>query len=388
MRMRSMLPSLCLAGAFALAGCAATDSGDADFEALQEARPTMAKILESLRVALPLSLSDERFSDPANRETLRRAFGTLAENSAYLESHADHLDPGFGYLSRSLADDARAVALRFDEQRFPEARFLLGQLTENCVACHSRLPSPEASGLGRQLLDEADIAYLEPVERVRLEVATRQFDTALDTYESLFRSGALSPAQLDLEGLLVDYLIVAIRVKGDLVRPRTALTALARRPDTPRYLRGHIDSWLAAMDEIQRMPRVGSGLDRARGLIVEAQRRSSFPADRSVLIQDLVASSELHRYVGTRSEPSPDLAEAYYLLGVTDARIHRSWWISEADFYLETAIRMDPRGPFAADAYDQLEEQTLSGYGGSSGIHVPADELERLEELRKLVDAP
>lgn len=354
----------------------------------RETRSTMAEILGALRVALPLSLSNERFTDPANHETLQIALETLAENAGSLEAHGRSRDASFQYLSRSLAEDSRAVQRRFEEERHAEARFLLGQLTEDCVACHARLPSPEASSLGRVLLREVDLARLAPEERVRLEVATRQFDTALVSYEQILRSPSTNPARVDLEGLLTDYLVVVLRVRNDLPRARHILKAFVSRDDLPRYLDRNVRAWIDDLAELERAPDRRSPLERARGLSEEAQRRSSFPADRTVLIYDLVASGILYRYVNENREASPDLAEAYYLLGVSEARIRRSFWVSESEFYLETAIRMAPRASFAPLAYALLEEETLAGYSGSSGLHLPADVLGNLEELRELVEQP
>ncbi len=367
--------------------CADGPSRDSEAER-RETRSTMAQILGALRVALPLSLSDERFSDPANRQALHQALETLAANAAALQTHGNAEEAGFRYLSRSLAEDSRSIARRFDEGRHREARFLLGQLTEDCVACHSRLPSPEASALGRILLEEVDVEGLEPEERVRLEVATRQFDAAIAGYERLFAAEATTPVRADLEGLLTDYLVLVIRVKDDLPRARRTLEAFAARGDLPRYLERNVGAWIGELAELERSPATGPAVERAGALLDEARRRSGFPADRTLLIYDLVASGILHRHVTEHREPSAQLAEAYYLLGVAEARIRRSSWLFESEFYLETAIRMAPDAPFAELAYAQLEEETLAGYSGSSGLHLPADVQANLEELRALVEQP
>ena len=233
-----------------------------------------------------------------------------------------------------------------------------------------------------------DAPSLMPVERARLEVASRQFDAALTTYEQLFTAGQLSPTRLDLEGLITDYLIVAVRVKGELQRPQPTLRGLEKRSETPLYLRRNLETWRADLADLTSRPGVGSELDQARALVEEAEGRNAFPADRQGLILDLVASGMLYRFVERQSEPSEELAEAYYLLGLTETRISRSYWLSQSDFYLETAIRMAPTTPVATQAYALLEEQTLFGYTGSSGLHVPDYVLRHLEELRSLIETP
>ena len=61
----------------------------------------MERIAEALRVALPLSLNDQRFADPANREALGRSLATLSEAASSLQSHGLDRDPSFAFLSRA-----------------------------------------------------------------------------------------------------------------------------------------------------------------------------------------------------------------------------------------------------------------------------------------------
>ena len=69
-----------------------------------------------------------------------------------------------------------------------QARFLLQGLTENCFACHSRLPNLQPFDLGQRFLAATNVANLPVPQRLKLEVATRQFATALTTCEALLRS--------------------------------------------------------------------------------------------------------------------------------------------------------------------------------------------------------
>jgi hypothetical protein len=348
----------------------------------------MQEIAAALRVALPLSLSEEKYEDPVNREKLLGALGSLAENASDLESHGAGRDASFGFLSRSLARDAREVHWRFQADRPDESRFLLGQLVDDCIACHSRLPSPRASSLGASLLADVDVGSLSPVERVRLEIATRQFDAALASCEQIFRGPLDEPLALDLEGLVRDYLVVAVRVKNDLVRPRAAFQELAARRDVAPHLREDLTRWVAAMEDLAARPPVGSDLEQARALVTEAERLDVVPADRGGLVHDVAASARLYRFLDATPAPSPEVAEAYYLLGKSDARIRRSFWLSESDFYLETAIRMAPRSELARSSYRILEEQTVVSYSGSSGENVPEPVLLHLEEMRRLSGSP
>lgn len=351
-----------------------------------ETRADMAVIADALHELIPLALSDARFGDPANEDAIEASLRTLAAGASGLERHGRTRETSFGYLSRSLAGDSAEALARFDRGERPQARFMVQQLIEECVACHTRLPSPGSSDVGLRLFSGVDYQPLSLAERARLQVATRQFDAALDSYELLFAEASLGAGGVTLQRALTEYLIVCVRVQEDLVRPRGPLGTLALRPEVPRYLVRDLRGWVQALGELERRPRIGSPLQQARELHAEAQRLSQFPADRAGLVHELVASSILHRFASHQRSPSPELAEAYFLLGVTETRIHRAWWQSEADLYLETAIRMAPDSPFADDAYALLEQEILAGWSGSAGLGPPLEVQSRLDELRALVE--
>ena len=225
----------------------------------------MAQIVAALRVALPLSLSAERFAAPENEPALASSLAALRAGAHELENHGRSQDASFAFLSRSLARDAEEIKRRFDGGRLDETRFLLGALVDDCIGCHSRLPSEGDSDLGRSLFEAVDASGLTPLEQARFEVASRQFDAALARYEALLVASAESPAELDLEGVPADYLTLAIRVREDLPRARKGLGAFAARADLPSYLATLVAQWIEACDALQ-------GAIRADDLLPEAER--------------------------------------------------------------------------------------------------------------------
>jgi hypothetical protein len=81
--------------------------------------------------------------------------------------------------------------------------------------------------------------------------------------------------------------------------------------------------------------------------------------------------------------PGQTAAEAYYL-PVSPILHLTHLLISETPFFLETAIRLSPKSPIAAKAYDVLNGYILAEYTGSSGRDLAQDIQEYLEELRRL----
>jgi hypothetical protein len=343
----------------------------------------MREIVAALQVLLPLSADDARFKDPAHRAEIDGALEWLARNSQYLEAHGSNRDAGFAYLGENLARDSQDIRKRFAEGRVAESRFLLQNLTDTCVACHSRLPDDKAHPLGLRLIENETIAALPAEERVHLEVATRQFKRALATYESLFADPAASMADLDLTGIFESYLEVCLRVQEDPERAISHLESLAARRDVSTRLRSHLKTWIASLYAL-RDEHHGPPIERARKLIQDHSGPLSM-LNASELVPLVSASGVLYRYVASSSHPSGQLGEAYYLLGVIESRIGRSMWASQTEHLLETAIRMGPTEPYANQAFDLLEEFLVSGYTGSAGTRIPADVQQRLDNLHEMM---
>jgi hypothetical protein len=99
-----------------------------------------------------------------------------------------------------------------------------------------------------------------------------------------------------------------------------------------------------------------------------------------VLSADLRIVSANRAFFATfRVQPGDTLG--WYLYDIGDRQ-----WVSQAGLYLESAIRLAPKEPFAAEAYVLLEEDTIVGYTGSAGSNLPDSVAKHLEELRALVD--
>jgi len=352
-------------------------------EPYSDTKEIMAEIVEALRVVLPLSLDGVRFGDPANRALVDSALDSLASNANSLESHSASQELGFAHLSGSLARDSLDIRERFAKGRVDEAQFLLRHLTETCVACHSRLPDDRKHPLGTRLTQEDAIAALPPDERAQFEVATRQFDRALATYESLFTDANTSIAELDLSGDLENYLELCLRVQGNPDHAILSLERLAARKDLPKRLQPKLKIWIEALQSLEAVPE-SSAIEQAREL-VKPVLEDSRASGSTELIRLIAASGLLHRYVASTLDLPERVGEAYYLLGVIESRIGRSFWASQAEFFLETAVRMGPKERYADAAFALLEEFLISGYTGSAGTDVPPDVVERLQKLDELM---
>jgi hypothetical protein len=349
-------------------------------------RATMAQLLASFRTLVPLSVSAVDFERPEEQLKVRTALGSLAANAEVLRKHGDARTAEFDFLGRSLGDEATEALRRYEWGQYDSARFLVQEMTEYCIACHSRLPTDKSSPLAAKLVEDSTLAKLPPHERAEMQVATRRFDDALTSFEEAFASPDVPAAAL-LEPIS-EYLVTAIRVKQNPERAILGLEKLETRSDVWGRLRDDIGAWRSFLRKLKPRLRQKPTLALARRTVREAEQLLRYPADRQGLVHYVVASSILHRVIEqAKGKKNRSVAEAHFLLGLAEARLRQSYWVSHAEYYLETAIRMAPATKVAQAAFLVLEEETILAHGGDSGVRIPDEVAGRLMELRRLAGA-
>lgn len=370
--------------ALAAATCGESPDAEGEHGETETTRALMDQIFGALRVTLPASVEPEVFGAPDNRERMAAELGRLASGAEGLEHHIEGRDGQARFLARSIARDAREVQRAYVGGQYRRAAFLVQQITENCIVCHTRLPYPKDAPVAKGFVEGGVFATLPPEPRANLQMATRRFDDALLSLEELFRSPEHAALMV---GPLTDYLVICVRVKQDYERPVPVLRRFAQREDVWTELRRDVLRWADVLPVLGKRAQAHPDLATARQILAEGNALSPIPRAHAALAHWVVASGILERLIHSDARDDPDLAETYYLMGLVEARIGRHAWVTPAPFLLESAIRLAPGSAFAEDAYASLETELLSAWEGSSVQALPPEEEQRLRALRALIDA-
>lgn len=352
-------------------------------------RRTMDEVYEALAYLLPLSVREPGRSSPYDRELIDAKLASLTGSAAVLVAHSGAREEEFRYLARSFQATVEDIVTSFAEQWPPYAYFSLMELTQHCVACHSRLPAEGRHGFGERLLARMDVAQLEPREVSDLYVATRQFDSALGVLEKKILAPDEDAVELDRSGVLVDYLNVALAVASDAGRADRLLADFAARPDLPYYLARRIAAWRASLASLAPQLTAEPTYDAARRIFADAGSLTRAPQGREQAIHDLTVANLLHRYLaGKPLQSGPEVADAYYMLGIVALRtVEPKYSVPMMESLFASAVRADPHGPRAAESYALLEE---FGYIGDTPLADGAGSQRIIDmaRLRALLDAP
>lgn len=351
-------------------------------------RQIMNNVAESLEVLLPLSLDSEAFLDPDNRDAVRKHLAQLEDSADALAAHGASQSLDFQLLAAAFSRAAGRIRADFRYLHPAEARYFLMDLTQHCVACHSRDAATRDFPLSRALQRYLEEQPLNERERARLQLALRQFDDAMASWEGVLSDSSVEPVDMSLDGDFVEYLTVAVRVREQFERAARQLEKVTTREDTPFYLRRRLETWIEDLDT--------AGRQRAKPLTMAAARERFRRPDASPgllgndsqLVSDLALSARLGKWVSAaETDATPaELAEAYYMLGVLEARtIGLYTALPSMERFWEAAVRTAPESRYALEAYALLEESAATTFTGDLPFEQTDETFARLAELRRLI---
>ncbi|MEW6431238.1 MAG: hypothetical protein AB1730_06985 [Myxococcota bacterium] len=350
-------------------------------------RSTMRDAFSSLTALLPLTSSGAALKDPKNAAAIADALDTLAGLRHAFPEDPRAQEPATAALSALFARYAQDTRRRFDAGEVEAVSLRVRTLTSLCFTCHSRERAPADFADAQQRLDGMT---LSPLEKAQVLAATRQFDAALATYRALLDSKpANERALLEYARALQDTMAILVRVKDDAKATAELLDALAKREDLPPFMRGTVTAWRAdvAAWQKERFDALKASPDalyrRAQELVQQANGARTFLSDERHDVAYLRASGYLNLALGKNPKLTAR-GEALALLGVCAGAL-KSPLLWDVDLlFFEACVRENPKTKLARRCFQQLSDRVYLGYTGSSGTHIPEDELERLRELRAL----
>ncbi len=354
----------------------------------RETRNHMKRIAAHMEDILPLWADSRQRDQLGFYEKLRHSLEALVRESDALARHGEEKGKSFELAAHALTADAAQMRTFLREKNDDGALFMVGPLLDSCVSCHSRLPAGGSSSIGNQLVSKVDMDALSRSDRLRVRLASRQFDDAARDLEFALAENvdAESPG-VSLHGLLVDYLVLNIRVRGDLNRPRLFLETLIDREDVGKYLSSEVEYWIRTLKQVPLVATEAAPLDRARAYLERGDQLRLFPADGVSLVYDIAGSGVLYRLLENPDGLSErEVALAYYLLGAAESRIRRPLWNERWDDYLEIAIQRAPGTEIAREALRVLEIELVAYWAPADRESLPDSVRERIETLRRVAE--
>lgn len=318
----------------------------------------MWQLSDAIAYLLPFSVRESEFISTLDQSLLDKHLNGLTLGSKALTEHAKGKDEGFDLLAQSFSKITEDIETGFQGKWPAYSYYALSELTQHCVACHSRLPGESVPMLGQKIMARIDTNDFDTWTLVNLLIATREFDSAMSQLEREILNLKTTPTELEYSGLFVSYLRVAININKDVKRPYKILGDFLKREDIPHYLSYRVMKWREYLLELDPLFQQPPSLQSAKQLLASGEKLTRVPGDAIRAVHDLMAYSILQQLVNRQITLShAERAEAFFNLGVIALRtLETNFSVPELEYLFIAAIKAEPRGPFAAQAYRYLEE--------------------------------
>lgn len=356
------------------------------------ATPTQAVMrgaLEALFGLEPIIANPERLRDPLQAEDIGRRLDVLASLKHAFPADAKAQEPATAALSGLFSQYALETRRRFtfgDRETVPARVRTLMSL---CFTCHSRERAPaDYQDMEKRL----EAMKLSPFDKALYLAATRQFDKAIDEYGTVIAQPAKDEKAVLLQARAIrELLTLLVRVKDDAKATDVFLEGLSKRDDLAPFLKRPVTAWrkdVAAWRKENFDAQRASAKElftKAKALVTKASGPRSYLPDETYDVAYLRASAYLN--LALHKDPKlPQRGEALFLLGLCAGAL-KSPLLWDVDLlFFEACVRENPKTALAKQCFTQLSDRLYFGFTGSSGTHLPDDELERLSTLRALAE--
>jgi hypothetical protein len=359
----------------------------AAFISLLSPGPTAARAEDSVRVGMnsllvafrdlqPYIVDQERFSARDNHDKVAELLQTLRTNFHKIENVPSKFQalPGFKENIHTVTDLLDDSSRRFSEGKTAYAWWRLRKLPTECFTCHTTYK------VSSQYSNQSAIApSLDPLNRGRFLLATRQFKEA----EATFREVLKNPEyRFNFDEVLRSLLLVTIRIEHDPKKGVATFKEILATSNLPEEDAHEVKNWIAQLTgwskentQVRQDP-----VKLAEKLI--AVGSSSSPTQTPNDVALLRGTALLHEQLEAGTVKAAERPRALYLLGFAYLQVPLFFSEDWAEMYLERCVNEFPGSEDAKRSYRAYRDHILDDYTGSAGTSIPDDIKLHLDGLR------
>lgn len=365
----------------------------------------MQAMLGDVLTLVPYAFDTGQAPPAAESKVVEKSIRSLIKQSGELKNHASRIsqskeskiDPSFAFIAESFESELK-MALNAsessDQLARPRAQGYMRSALAKCMFCHTQSangPEIKMNPFG------AIFSKLSSSDRFMALTATRQFDEALKEFSAYVNAAKIkAPEHSQFDQNVRSAIAISVRVKKDAKSALAVIGEVAASGFGSPMLQSDLKSWKNAVVtwQSEKSPATMTEQDlfsQAKRLVDQQKKKeNSTDIVANTNIEMLRASSYLHDLLSSYPK-NQRRAQSYLLL----ASVYKSlpgfaiWDLAEE--YLGACIRENPHSEIGEKCYSEYDDSMLTGYSGSSGLHLPKavkDHLSQMKALAKRTESP
>lgn len=366
-----------------------TSTDEASKDGSKEVKSSMAAFLTQVIELKKYLVSEKEFRDPKNQVAIASHLKELVKEVKATRHSAMLNQENFKFSRHVLDQHVIDTERVFNQGDKSYARWMMNSTLNICMECHTQTRTENYPFKALQ-----DVTgFRSDFDRAEFLFAIRDFEKANPIYERLIEKYPKSSIDvLSLETALKRQVAYYARVKRDLPAGRALLKGFLKNKNLPKVLQANIKVWMAEFQRWEKLKLPDPVKATTPEILAFAEKNLKVepPPERLLssdprLISDLVISGILFEHLKTHLQ-ADQTADLLYWIAVCDREVNNTFFYSLADLYLRECMTKYPEKPIAAKCFTEYENNTILGYTGSSGTHVPPEVREDLRQLKGVID--
>lgn len=297
-------------------------------------------------------------------------------------------DPTITFISSLFERETKHAYQAIKAGQTEYAKSVLKMVTGYCIACHTR----NDQGPDFPVFPlKARVDSLPEIEKGELFAATRQFDKALASFESVIANTEIAKKrQIEWGRAVRNAFMISIRVKRDPDKALSILQKIETLPSPPEFFKGYLVAWKESITHwkkegtwVAAKQTEESLFKEATRLMEEGRKLQKFQFDHSADVQYLRASSLIHDLLSSHPH-GRRTGEGFKMAGIAYELLEDRFISPLPEMYYEACIRQSPHTKNALECFQRYEERIYFGYSGSGGTSIPEDVSALLQELKSI----
>ncbi|MFP5383988.1 MAG: hypothetical protein ACLGHG_07950 [Gammaproteobacteria bacterium] len=332
-------------------------------------------------------LNEKVLADP--KATITR-LDKLGERFVSMAPHAEGRGPAFRITWQTMLEqiDRTREAVDRGTASKDSLRNLVHGIATACAGCHTQDDRAQALSFGK-----LSVATDDPLQQARFHYITRDYAAALKLYDAFLDSRP----RLAYDGGVLDALEGELTIFAQIYRdPERGVRHFRKRLEQgggsmSKQVRKDIEAWIRGFDEVRRAKLKAfepswEQLESYAGRYVLPHEGVPIVSEEKEKVAYLWMRGLLHEYVQTHPA-DPNMPQLLYWLAIVDRMLDYNLYYSLADLYLKECITRYPATDTAERCYTEYRRYVEFAYSGSGGENVPADVVDELARLYKLIES-
>lgn len=349
---------------------------------------------------------------------MNRAFTALTELLPYLQDQASFLDkthepqikeklmgldkalktakhetllkhdlfaPSYALITENMNESLKA----FEAGKKSYSHWMLQELTNLCLDCHTRVPESHASSFQSGELQLEPAKFKTSYTLATAQLLVRRYTDAKNTFIRDIQDKLIKK---DFDNLFLPFqqiLLIDTKVQRDLEGMEKTIDLYLKKETMPDSMKKTLKKWQKRLSFWKKDLFYKNGIrtDKELNLFIKNKLtplKNTAYLDESYQVDLLIGSGLLSHYffINQDTKMAPEIS---YWLGLLEKRLKRNNFFGSGDYFLKQCIRKYPKHQVARECLNEYKESVEFDFSGSGGTVIPLEVKKEIEDFDKLL---